>query len=70
MLHVTFWLQLLALILILRQSGSLSDHCIKFLDTISRFERHMLQRITELEQTNITLESQNYVSCRQYETAI
>jgi hypothetical protein len=70
MLHVTFWLQLLVIILILRQSGSLSDHCIKFLDTISRFERHMSQRIAELEEMNITLESPNYVSYRQYDTAI
>jgi len=67
MFHVTFWLQFLVVILILMQSLSISDHCIKLLDTISLFEQHALQRITELEGRNLILEDQNYVSCRKYD---
>ena len=70
MLHVMFWLQLLLVMLILMRSGSISDNCIKLLDKISRFEQHTLQRITELEERNIIVEGQNYVSCRHCNTLI
>jgi len=63
MLHSTLWLLLVVLILILRQSPSVSDNSTKFFNVISRLERHVVQRIAELEQKNKILEGQNNVSC-------
>jgi hypothetical protein len=51
------------LILILRQSSSVSDNSTKFLNGISRLERRLVQRIADLEQKNKILEDQNNVSC-------
>jgi len=62
MLQVTFWLLLLLVGLVMRQSGSIYNRCIKLLDTIICFERQTIEIITELEQTNNILEGQNYVS--------
>jgi len=67
MLHGTFWLLLVVLILILRQSSSVSDNSTKFLNGISRLERQAAQRIAELKQKNKIFEGQNNVSCH-YDT--
>ena len=51
MVRVTFWLQLLLVVLILRQSAAVSDQCSQLEEEISRLERDIV-RITELKHKN------------------
>jgi len=44
MVRITFWLQLLLLVLKLRQSDALSDQCSELQNEISRLERHILKK--------------------------
>ena len=67
MFRITIWLQLLLLVLILRQSDAVSDQCSELQNEISRLEGHILNRITELEHRNEILVSQNYVTGLQYD---
>ena len=67
MFRITIWLQLLLLVLILRQSDAVSDQCSELQNEISRLEGHILNRITELEHMNEILVSQNYVTGLQYD---
>ena len=67
MFRITIWLQLLLLVLILRQSDAVSDQCSELQNEISRLEEHILKRITELEYRNEILVSQNYVTGLQYD---
>ena len=62
MVRVTFWLQLLHLVLILRHSYAVSDQCSELQNEISRLEGHILKRITDLEYRNEILVSQYYVT--------
>jgi hypothetical protein len=45
------WLQLLLVVLILRQSASVSDHCSELQEDISRLERDLV-RLIELKNEN------------------
>jgi len=67
MFRITIWLQLLPLVLILRQSDAVSDKCSEWQNEISRLNGHILKRITELEHKNEILVSQNYVTDLQYD---
>ena len=49
MVRITFWLQLLLLVLILRESDAVSDQCSEMQNEISGLEGHRLKTITELE---------------------
>jgi hypothetical protein len=62
MVHVTFWLQLLLLVLILKQSDAASDHCGELQNEISGLERNIIKRITDLQHRNEILVSQCYVT--------
>jgi hypothetical protein len=54
MVHVTVWLQLLLVVLILRQSAAVSDQCSELQDEISR--------VSKLNHRNEILVDQCYVS--------
>jgi hypothetical protein len=65
MLLGTLWLFLLVFILIiLRRSTSVSDRSTKLLEGISRLERHIGQKVTDMEQTKRILQEENHVSCQ------
>jgi hypothetical protein len=51
MIRVTLWPQLLLVVLILRQSAAVSDHCSQLQEDISRLERDIVS-ITELKHKN------------------
>jgi len=70
MSRITFWLQLLLLVLILRQSDAVSDQCSDLQNEISRLEGHILKRLTELEYRNKIRVRQHYVTGLQYDTVI
>jgi hypothetical protein len=70
MVYVTFWLQLLPLLLILRQSDADGDHLDESKDEMSSFKQNTLKRLAELELRNKILVSQYYVICCYYDTAI
>jgi hypothetical protein len=64
MVHVTFWLQLLPLLLTLWQSEADGDHLDESKD------ENILKRLAELEHRNEIVVSQHYVICCYYDTAI
>jgi hypothetical protein len=66
--YVTFWLKLLFLVLILRQSNADSDQCCGLNNEISRLEEHLLEVLTELECRNETRVSKCYVIGLQCDT--
>ena len=70
MVRITFWLQLLLFVLILRHSDAVSDQCSELQNEISRLEGHILKRITDLEYRNEILVSQCYVTGLQNDTVI
>jgi hypothetical protein len=70
MVYITFRLQLLTLLLILRQSDADGDHFGESNDEMSSFEQNILKRIVELEHRNKIMVSQCYVICCYYDTAI
>jgi hypothetical protein len=70
MFRVTFWLQLLLLVFILRQSDAGCDQCGELKDKISSFKQNMLTRITALEHRNEIVVRKYYVVCCCYDTAI
>ena len=49
MVRIIYWLQLLLLVLILRQSDAVSDQCSEMQNEISGLEGHRLKILTELE---------------------
>jgi hypothetical protein len=51
MFRVTLWLQLVLVVLILRQSAAVSDQCIELQEDISRLKRDLV-RIIELKNEN------------------
>jgi len=57
MVRITFWLQFLLLVLILRLSVAVSDQCSELQNEISRLEGHILKRITGMEYRNEILVS-------------
>ena len=57
MFRITFWLQFLLLVLILRHSDAVSDQCSDLQNEISSLEGHILKRITDLEYRNEILVS-------------
>jgi hypothetical protein len=63
MVHVTFWLQLLPLLLTLRQSDADGDRLDESKDEISSFKQNTLKRLAELEHRNEILVSQYYMNC-------
>ena len=70
MVRITFWLQLLLLVFVLRQSNAGSDQCSEFENEIYLLEGHILKSITELEYRNEILVSKYYVTSLQYDTVI
>jgi hypothetical protein len=52
MVRITFWLQFLLLVLIVRQSDAVSCQCSELQNEVARLEGHVLKRITELEYRN------------------
>jgi hypothetical protein len=70
MVYVTFWLQLLPLLLLLRQSDADGDRLDESKDEISSFKQNTSKGLAELEHGNETLVSQYYVICCYYDTAI
>jgi hypothetical protein len=70
MYRVTFCLQFLHLLLILKQSDAASDQCGGLHNEMSRLKGNIIKRITELEQRNEILVSQSYVTGLQYGTVI
>jgi len=70
MFRITFWLQFLLLVLILRQSDVVSDQCSDLQNEISRLEGHILKRLTELEYRNKIRVRQYYVTGLQNDTDI
>jgi hypothetical protein len=63
MVHVTFWLQLLPLLLTLRQSDADGDHLDKSKNEMSGFKQNTLKRSAELEHRNEIMVSQYFVIC-------
>jgi hypothetical protein len=63
MVHFTFWLQLLPLLLILKQSDADGDRLDELKGEMSRFKQDTLKRLAELEHRNEILVSQYYVFC-------
>jgi hypothetical protein len=61
MVRVTLWPQLLLVILILRQSAAVSDHCSQLQEDILRLERDIMS-ITELMHKNELLAGNCHVS--------
>jgi type VI protein secretion system component VasF len=70
MVRVKFWLQLLLLLFILRQSAAKCDQCGELNDEISNFTQNILTRLTALEYQNEIVVSQYYVICCYCDTAI
>jgi hypothetical protein len=70
MVHVTFWLQLLPLLLVLRQSDADCEDFSEWRNEMTSFKETTLKRLTELEHRNENLVSQYYVICCYYDTAI
>jgi hypothetical protein len=70
MVHVTFWLQLLPLLLVLRQSDADCDDFGEWQHEMTRFKETTLKRLAELQQSNENLVSQYFVICCYYDTAI
>jgi hypothetical protein len=70
MVRVTFWLQLLLLVLTKRQSDAVSDYCSDLQNEIFVLERKIVKRITELEQRNEILVREHYVAGLVYGTVI
>jgi hypothetical protein len=63
-----FWLKLLFLVFVLRQSDAVSDQCCGLNNEISRLEGHVLKILTELQCRNETLVSKCYVTGLQRDT--
>jgi hypothetical protein len=70
MVRISFWLQLVFLGLILRQSNAVSDQCSELQNEISRLEGRIFKIITELEYRNEILVSKYYVTGLQYDIII
>jgi hypothetical protein len=70
MVRVTFWMQLLLLVFILRQSAADYDHFGELQNEISSFKQNMLTRLTALEHRNGIVVRQYYVFCCYCDTAI
>jgi hypothetical protein len=70
MVRITISLQLLLLVLTLRQSDAVSDQCSELQNGIYRLEGKILKRITELEHRNEILVSQYYATILQYDMVI
>jgi hypothetical protein len=66
MVHVTFWLQLLPLLLLLRQSDADGDRLSEWQNEMNRFKETTLKRLAELEHRNEILVSKYYVICCYY----
>jgi len=67
MVRITIRLQLLLLVLKLKQPDAVSDQCIELQNEISRLEWHIFKRIMEIEHMNEILVSQNYVTGLEYD---
>ena len=57
MVRILFWLQLLLLVFLLRQSDAVFEQCWELQNEISRLEEDILKRIKELEYRNEVLVS-------------
>jgi hypothetical protein len=70
MVRVTFWLQLMLLVFILKQSAADNDYFVELQNKISSFKQNMLTQVEALEQWNGILVSQYYVICRHFDTVL